>query len=107
MSGEAVIVGIRSACEGRTAVALVSGDNPQTLAHALELGAERAFTKPVDWEAPLLYLSSKREAAIRPNRSAHGPEKSMTVPPRIATILATQRAHDLVASVLTVEEPGV
>lgn len=77
--GYAVIVGIRSASQGRTPVAVISGDQPKALALAIELGAERVFVKPVDWQSLLRYLSSKREAAVVRSGAAARPENGMTV----------------------------
>ncbi len=65
MSGEAVVRGLRSQSEGRTPVAVVSGDDAKALSQALELGAERAFGKPVDWKGLLQYLHDKRRPRWR------------------------------------------
>ena len=51
-------------------MAVFSGDDAKTLSQALKLGAERAFSKPVDWESLLPYLSNKREAVVEVNRRA-------------------------------------
>ena len=79
MSGEALMEGIRSESSGRTSVAVVSGDDAKTLSRALELGAERTFSKPVDWASLLLYLSNTREAAAARSSLAGEPNKRMTV----------------------------
>lgn len=62
MSGEAVITGIRAASPVRTPVAVVSGANEKDLAHALEVGAERAFTEPVDSDDLVQYLARTTKA---------------------------------------------
>lgn len=79
MSGEAVITGIRSASQGRTPVGVVSGAHATALAHALEVGAERAFTKPVNRHALIRYLEDKRKVAVTGNAPARNTETNMTV----------------------------
>lgn len=79
MSSEAVITGIRSEAEGRMPLAVVSGEGAKALSNALKLGAERTFSKPVDWESLLAYLSSKRQAAVPRNCSVSDSEVRMTV----------------------------
>ncbi len=64
MSGEAVITGIRSVSRGRTPVAVVSGAHAEALAHALEVGAERAFTKPMNWDDLVRYLAGRTTASV-------------------------------------------
>lgn len=77
--GEAVIVAIRSSAEEYTSVAVVSGEGPVTLGRARALGAERSFTKPVNWEDLLRYLSSKRPTVGAQSRSASDAARTMTV----------------------------
>jgi DNA-binding response OmpR family regulator len=60
VSGEAVITGVRSLSQGRTPVAVFSGAPAADLAHALELGAERVFTKPSDLDNLIRYLLGRR-----------------------------------------------
>jgi DNA-binding response OmpR family regulator len=79
MSGEAVVRGLRSESGGRTPVVVVSGEDAQALSHALELGAERAFGKPVDWRGLLRYLFDKREAAFARNGSLRESRTGRTV----------------------------
>jgi DNA-binding response OmpR family regulator len=57
--GADVIAQVRLASEGRTAVAVLSGADPQQLAAALEAGAERAFRKPFDWDDLLAYIARR------------------------------------------------
>ena len=59
MSGGAVVTRLRSASPAHIGIAVVSGASEQDLARALEVGAERAFRKPVDWNALLEYLAGK------------------------------------------------
>lgn len=63
MSGEAIITGLRAVSQGRTPVAVVSGAPEEDLAHALEVGAERAFTKPIDADDLVHYLAHTTKAA--------------------------------------------
>jgi len=56
VSGEAVIARIRAVSQGCTPVAVVSGAPENDLAHALEVGAERTFAKPLDWDDLIGYL---------------------------------------------------
>jgi DNA-binding NtrC family response regulator len=79
MSGEAVIVAIRASAEAHTPVAVVSGQDPTTLWRALELGAERSFHKPVDWEDLMRYLSSKQPTVVAESRRGRAAEEKMTV----------------------------
>ncbi|MBI2219217.1 MAG: response regulator [Candidatus Rokubacteria bacterium] len=66
MPGAAVINRILSASHGRTPVAVVSGAHEADLAHALEVGAERAFSKPMDWDEIIRYLARRTKArAVR------------------------------------------
>jgi CheY-like chemotaxis protein len=76
MSGEAVIRGLRSESGGRTRIAAVSGADARTLSRALELGAERAFGKPVEWQGLLRYLVDTRDAAVARSDSLSESEKS-------------------------------
>jgi CheY-like chemotaxis protein len=64
MSGEAVIIGIRSRSNGRIPVAVVSGERGEILAHALDVGADHAFTKPVDRNELVRYLASVLKGAV-------------------------------------------
>lgn len=67
MPGEAVIARVRAVSRGRTPVAVVSGSDPGRLAHALQVGAERAFAKPVDWEDLVRYLIRRTAGGARPS----------------------------------------
>jgi two-component system response regulator MtrA len=54
--GEALIPRIRALTAGRTAVAVLAGACEEETVVALEVGAEAAFSKPVEWLALLSYL---------------------------------------------------
>jgi DNA-binding response OmpR family regulator len=60
MAGETIVDALRVSTEMRTPIAVVSGDDSTSLGRAREVGAERTFHKPVDWEDLMLYLGSKR-----------------------------------------------
>jgi DNA-binding response OmpR family regulator len=81
VSGHAVIAGIRALSDERTAVIVVSGSGRRELSRAVALGAECSFTKPVDWDELLGYLTS---AATRPRSprtpGAREPNRSSTAP---------------------------
>jgi DNA-binding NtrC family response regulator len=79
MPGATLIAGIHAATSGRTSVAVVSGAAPDDLAHAVHVGAERAFAKPVDWDDLLRYLAHRRQAAMAGAGSATETESDMTV----------------------------
>jgi two-component system KDP operon response regulator KdpE len=68
MSGAAVVKGIRSASRGRIPIVVVSGAGPQDLADALEIGAERAFSKPMDLEDLIRYLACHRRGRVGTTR---------------------------------------
>jgi CheY-like chemotaxis protein len=57
--GEAVIAHIRAVSRDRTPVAVLSGASEPELARARDLGADRIFTKPLDWEDLLVYLERR------------------------------------------------
>jgi CheY-like chemotaxis protein len=61
--GEALIPRITALTAGRTRVAVLASACEEETAVALELGAETAFTKPVDWLALLSYLRGQVSAA--------------------------------------------
>jgi two-component system KDP operon response regulator KdpE len=63
MSGEDVVAGLRSVSRGRIPVAVISGAGGAALEHALEVGAERAFAKPVDRDDLVRYLAAARKVA--------------------------------------------
>jgi CheY-like chemotaxis protein len=53
--------------------------DPTTLWRALELGAERSFHKPVNWEDLMRDLSSKRPTVAADGRRGRGTAEKMTV----------------------------
>lgn len=63
MSGEDIVAGLRSLSQGRIPVAVISGAGRAALEHALEVGAERAFPKPVDRDDLVRYLTAARKVA--------------------------------------------
>jgi CheY-like chemotaxis protein len=79
MPGEEVIDAIRASPETRTPVAVVSGEHPATLWRAVELGAERTFPKPVNWDDLMLYLASKRPTGSGDHRVSPTAEGKMNV----------------------------
>jgi CheY-like chemotaxis protein len=79
VSGEAVIAGVRSLAGGRIPVAVVSGADPEALARAAELGADRIFRKPVDREDLIRYVASKRQLAVVGIAREGSAEADMTV----------------------------
>ena len=58
MPGESVITYIRAVSGRRTPVAVLSSASEGELVRAVELGADRVFPKPVDWETPRRDLAS-------------------------------------------------
>ena len=68
--GEAVIRRVRASSRGRTPVAVVSGAGSEELSHAVAVGAERAFCKPVDWDELIAYLVAKAGQAGSPSHGA-------------------------------------
>ncbi len=63
VSGEVVVAGIHETSGGRTPVAVLSAASEQDLQRAVEIGADRVFQKPVDWETLRRYLASWKRAA--------------------------------------------
>jgi DNA-binding response OmpR family regulator len=78
VSGEAVITHIRATSHDRTAVAVLSGAGEHELARAMELGADRIFTKPLEWEDLVCYLE-RRSALLADGRLHPDSEKRMTI----------------------------
>lgn len=54
--GEVLVSHIRSVSRGRTRVAVLSGAGEPFLSRARAAGADRVFTKPLDWGLLLRYL---------------------------------------------------
>jgi DNA-binding response OmpR family regulator len=77
--GEAVVVGIRTASRGRTPVAILSGASEEDLTHALDVGAERAFAKPVPLEDLISYLERRAKARPAGRERPRTTETDMTV----------------------------
>jgi two-component system CheB/CheR fusion protein len=59
MPGRTVIAQIRALTQSRLPVAVLSGAHRDDLAEAVEAGAERAFSKPIDWDALVTYLARR------------------------------------------------
>ena len=79
ISGEAVIVALRDSTEARTPIAVVSGDDSTSLWRARQLGAERTFHKPVDWNDLIGYLASKRSTGGGDRGGSARADPGMTV----------------------------
>ena len=73
--GEAVITHFRAAVNHGPVVAVLSGAAERELARAAQLGADRIFAKPLDWEDLVNYL---RRCRID-EKGATGPESPPTV----------------------------
>jgi CheY-like chemotaxis protein len=79
MPGVDVITGIRAASGGRTPVTVISGAPAEDLTRALEVGAERAFSKPMDWEEVLPYLERRTKTPVSERARAESTKVGATV----------------------------
>jgi CheY-like chemotaxis protein len=81
VSGEAVIAHVRTTSRDRTPVAVLSGASEHELARAVDAGADRIFTKPLEWEDLLRYLERRRvrEAAGATAVTTNTETQAMTV----------------------------
>ncbi|MBI2218679.1 MAG: response regulator [Candidatus Rokubacteria bacterium] len=62
--GDVLIAHIRAASKGRTRVAALTGYGEPHQTRAREAGAESVFTKPVDWETILAFVTPARAPDI-------------------------------------------
>jgi CheY-like chemotaxis protein len=79
MSGEAMIIGIRAASGPETPIVVVSAALDEELARAFDAGAERVFTKPVQWDELIGYLERRTKQSPARDRLARRRETPMTV----------------------------
>jgi CheY-like chemotaxis protein len=78
--GEAVISHFRAVSNRRTPVAVLSGTGGRDLARAEDVGADRIFAKPIEWDDLIGYLE-RRQSVVTDGADlpTSEPEKRMTV----------------------------
>lgn len=99
MSGEAVISGLRALSGGRIPVAVVSGARLEVLAQAVEIGTDRAFTKPVNRGDLIQYLAApaRGRARGRSRWTRHRSRRGCLFPP-LAHKRLQPRGHFLLSA---------